>query len=454
MTITAGPNRERLLYLAIFVAGFCWTLYIGLASAGVPVHDEIAHFFISRDAWQQPELLLSIWGRPVRNVAYWLPALGGLKAARIFSIILTSLTVGIATEIGRLIGVKRLYLIPLFIWFQPWVSAISFAVLPQIPFALILAGGILLALKGKEGTASIAFGLLPLTRHEGIALLGLWLLYLVWQRGWRNIILAFLPLLLFNAIFYLAEQEPAFAIYFNTSPTDLYGSGNWLHYIRPMPKYVGLPVLLLSLPAIFPLARNQSGAAVFLPYLAYLMTHTVIYRFGLFASGGYQLFLLPIAPAFGLAAAVGLEQLLEMSTRILPGTNQNSWNIIRLAFLLACASLTVSAGLSTRPLPLDDEGVALKNAAVWLRHSGVGQETVIATHIWFEYFYDRNNISLSEPVAALPEGTIVIWDQHYSERAGLVYDDLVNQSGCWQELAQFGEGPVAAIFLKAAPCSD
>ena len=122
MTITAGPNRERFLYLAIFAVGFCWTLYIGLASAGVPVHDELAHYFISRDAWQQPELLLSMWGRPVRNIVYWLPAIGGLKAARVFSVILTGLTIGIATEIGRLIGVQRLYLIPLFIWFQPWVS--------------------------------------------------------------------------------------------------------------------------------------------------------------------------------------------------------------------------------------------------------------------------------------------------------------------------------------------
>ncbi|MCB0011579.1 MAG: hypothetical protein KDE34_06750 [Anaerolineales bacterium] len=452
MTITAGPNRERFLYLAIFAVGFCWTLYIGLASAGVPVHDELAHYFISRDAWQQPELLLSMWGRPVRNIVYWLPAIGGLKAARVFSVILTGLTIGIATEIGRLIGVQRLYLIPLFIWFQPWVSAISFAVLPQIPFALILAGGVLLALKKKDGAASIAFGLLPLTRHEGLALLGLWLLYLFWKRSWRNVALAFLPLLLFNLVFFLVEREAAFAIYFNTAPTDRYGSGTWLHYIRPLPKYVGFPVLLLSLPAIFPLAKNRSGVAVFLPYLAYLFTHTVIYRFGLFASGGYQLFLLPMAPAFGLAAALGLEQLLAASQRFARPANANSWAIIRTSFLLICAILAVVAGLSTRPLPLDDEGVALQNATNWLSESDLDQTSVIASHVWFEYFYDGDSSGLTTPAADLQPGTIVVWDQHYSERVGLVYDDLISLPDCWQEAAQFGDGPVAAIFIKSARC--
>ncbi|MCB0020754.1 MAG: hypothetical protein KDE09_23330, partial [Anaerolineales bacterium] len=155
---------------------------------------------------------------------------------------------------------------------------------------------------------------------------------------------------------------------------------------------------------------------------------------------------------FGLAAALGLEQLLTASQHFTRPANQRTWAILRTSFLLICAILAVVAGLSTRPLPLDDEGVALQNATNWLSESDLDQTSVIASHVWFEYFYDGDSSGLTTPAADLQPGTIVVWDQHYSERVGLVYDDLISLPDCWQEAAQFGDGPVAAIFIKSARC--
>ncbi len=391
-------------------------------------------------------MLLNLWGRPVRNIVYWIPARWGLGMARFFSIVLTSTTIIVSTQIGHLLGIKRLYLIPLFIWFQPWVSGLSFTILPQIPFSILLAIGVYLGLKEKRIEASLAFGFLPLTRHEGIAILGVWLLYVLFLRDWRALFVALLPLIGFNLVFFIVKHRFAFNIYLNPTPTDRYGSGDWFHYARLFPTTVGNLILSFCVIAVVPLVKSRKKILALAPYFIYVAIHTIIYRYGLYASGGYQLFLLPLAPAFGLLASVGIEYFLSLIRRI---ENVQVRRFAPKTILIVAAAIVIATGFRTRPISMDSEGVALQEAARWLRSRNIDQDQVYATHVWFHYFYGTSYPDQVPPVKDMFPESVIVWDAHYSERYGLAYDQLVNSDNCWMKLVSFGKDDRVVIFQKS-----
>src|SRR5882762_6399528 len=119
-----------------FIAGLLWISYLFLNSPGVPVHDEVTHFFMSRDAWHTPELMLDLWGRPINTISYMPFAIFGLKYARLASIIFASLTVLLTIRLAKHLDVDYAFLVPTFLWFQPWFSDLSYACITEVPLSL------------------------------------------------------------------------------------------------------------------------------------------------------------------------------------------------------------------------------------------------------------------------------------------------------------------------------
>jgi hypothetical protein len=311
--------------------------------------------------------------------------------------------------------------------------------------------GVYLGLKEKYIGASLAFGLLPLTRHEGIAVLGIWILYVLVLRNWKALGTAFLPLIVFTIIYFFVNNEFAFSIYFNARPTDRYGSGDWLHYIRPLPNKVGTLTVLFGLFSTISIVKSGKKVLALAPYIAYLAIHTIIYRYGLFASGGYHLFLLPLAPAFGLAAAMGFETVLSWLTRLV----NSQAKIVAIPYtallmFILIAPIVIFTGLKTKPISLDEEGEILQEAANWLQSHNVNREQVISTHVWFNYFYDIFPPTIIPPLDELSPGTVIVWDPHYSERSWTSYEQLVNSNDCWQKLESFGPEESVVLFLKSS----
>lgn len=432
---------QVILYCAFLLSGVFWLFYLMLNSEGVPVQDEIAHYLLSKHAWSNPKYMLNLWGRPIRVVAHMIPAYWSWDTARIWSILLTILTILTTTKIAQVIKIKNIALIPLFFLFQPWVGQLSFAVLPQIPFSLLLTGGIFYATKATKRNyilASILFGLLPMARHEGIVILGSWLIWLLFKRDFRAILVAITPFVLFNLVFYLVMDRFAFSIFFDSKPTTLYGSGGWLHYISPLPKKVGLIVLTFSIIGIFSISKK--GVAILSLYAIYLSMHIIIYRFGLFASGGYQLFLLPIAPAFTLLAALGLDSIISWISKPIGHPALSNFIVI------ICAIPTILIGLQSKPYPLDHDGIVLREASNWIHEEGIIYPAVVTTHPWFRYFHDLPSDSVP-PLDSLPAGSIAIWETHYADRFGIPIENLENSDG-WVQLEEFNSSDAKAIIFQ------
>lgn len=430
------------LYITIFVLGLAWTVSLWLRSPGVPVQDEIGHVLLSRWAWQQPELILDLWGRSVNTLVYMLPALGSLPGARLASVGMACATVLLATGVAGRLGLRRLFLVPALLWFQPWFNDLAYTAITEVPFMLCLVLACWLWLHERLGWAALCFGLLPLIRHEGIALTGLWCGYLLLRRDWRGIGVALLPLALYNLLYFPVYGAWPFTIYLQPRPTTLYGSGGWLHFAEPLVRGVGLPVFGLALLGSALLLRRRR-ALVLAGFAVYLLVQTIIYRFGLYASGGYELFLLPLAPGFAIAASVALDWLVDQLR-----LSQRRTVLLGNVLLAAVLGWVVVTGTRSRPRPLDFEGVALQQAADWLQQHAIDPSRVVATHVWLYYFADlppAQWLTVSAP-GDLPVGTIVVWDSHYGDRAGLRMAELSDPAQGWRELQRFGE--VAVIFEK------
>jgi hypothetical protein len=429
------------LYVAIFAAGVAWTASILARSSGVASHDEVAHFLISRSTWEHPSMVLKQWGRPLNTLLYVVPSLGGLVGAHVFSIAMSSLAAITATFVAKEMGVRRLWLVPLLFFAQPWLGGFGWAAMTEVPFMLFAIGAVFFVVKRRYGWASLVIGCLPLIRHEGIVLLGAWGAWLLWKRRGRDIAVLLAPIAVYAAAFSATFKTSPAAIFLNATIPDRYGTGSWGHYLPPIYRGAGLLVLVLA--ALGWLVSRGKKPWVFLGFVLYFGVHTVLYHFGLYASGGYAFFMFPLAPAFACFAALGGDEVVGFFrrgalSRILPG--------FVAAALIAAA---VVSAMAAKPKPLDPEGVIMRDVAAWVRAQGFAPSRVIARHPWFAYDFDRRypRMDHSFTTTNWPVGTVVVWDQHYAGRYGAKLADL--RKPPWRVLKSFDH--VAVVVERTTP---
>ena len=447
-------HRTAILYWLIFIAGCALAVYAWSQSAGTPVEDEIAHQVIARNAWHFPELILHTWGRVGNTLVYMIPALFGLNGARFGALLMSGLTVLITTASARKMGIQRLYLIPLFLWFQPWYPSFGFTAITEIPFLLLLALGLYFFLNDRFALMALCIGWLPLIRHEGILLAGLVFVYLLLTGHKRAALIPFVPLLIYNGVFQATFRLPLvelpLALYFNSQPTTAYGSGPWLYYLPYLIWETGYPIFFWGLIGVAKVVRRRvRGWEYLLLYLSYLLIHAVIYHYGLFASGGYGFFIFPIAPALALLAAFGSESVLGLLSRSFARASreQRRWLEGVAAAVIVVPVLIVAQYLTT--WHLNDVESAVQQAVVWAREREIAPMDVIAPHIWFtyEYLYDYpwrpgEIWSICRDLDAAKVGTILVWDSHYSSECG--YSPTVLRPG-WQIVARYGQDQVIVM---------
>ena len=444
-----GLFRKRFYWLWLTsIAGCTFILYLMLASEGTHSHDEIGHFLISRDAWAFPELMMDPWGRFLHTVLYMIPARWGLTAARIFSLILSLGTVYFAICTARKLRIYYWFLVPLFLFFQPWFADLSFLNITQIPFMLLMIVIVWLFITRRWGAAAFISGLLPLLRHEGIALAGLLFLYLMYQKKWKAGVLAFIPMLAYNATaFFWIDQLPL-NIFGDTVPNTIYGSGNWYHFLirLPHPQAVGIPLMLLAVLGLPKILKSKQLIIISLWYVSYMVLHSVIFMFGLFASGGYKFFLLPMAPAFAVLACLGFQQLGEW----LDGFDAIRFKTgLKMGVLL---TVFIWCVIFVRPHELTPGEKAVKKAASWIQNHNLQNQVEAAAHVYLFYFLPRqiNPQTLwesFEPPEKMESSSLVIWDKQYSNRWGLEKSYFEARSSSWKDVASFGDS-YCVIYQK------
>lgn len=359
------------LAVVFTLAGALAALCCALLSDGVHHDDDLQHLQLARWSAQRPEYLLDEWGRPGFTVLYALPAQLGWTFARIFTIGLSALTAWLTYRIAAGCGLRFAEYTPALFWLQPAVFTASMTTLTEPVLALYWTAAAWFFMRRAFARSALLVSLCAVTRHEAILLLPVWWIAMVLRgRSWREWSWVFFVPALYNGLAWLFVAQTPAQLFSVLQPTQEYGSGGWLAMLARWAMAAGPAQLALALSGV-PWLWQRAAAR---PWAAagglYFAAHTVFFRFGLFASGGYERFLMPLGPLVAVAAALMVEELL--------------WRFRReraLALVMAIGALWLGAELEIWAAFRDSLHVVRVAAGLliatvvggWLAARGIGQ---------------------------------------------------------------------------------
>lgn len=312
-------RRADLIALLATLLGLVLSIRMARLSDGVYHDDDLTHLQMARWSADYPEYLLNDWGRPGFTLLFALPAQFGWFAARCFSGLLTALTAWLVYGVAREMGIRAAPAAPALFWIAPMTFSLSYTTLTETVLAFYLTAAMYLYLRGRPRCAAGLVSLFCVTRQEALVLLPVWALAVMpgGRRRGRWAIPVTWWLLLWapvahNLLNLACLGHAPIANLLDAKPTAYYGHGTLLTMLERW-LAAASPGLIALAAAGAPLTiRRRGGALWIISGAAYLLTHVLIYRFGLFSSGGYARFLVPLAPILAVAAADALSGFIEL----------------------------------------------------------------------------------------------------------------------------------------------
>ncbi len=352
--------RADWLAIIFILVGLAAAVAVGAYSDGFYHDDDLTHYRYAKSGSENINDLLHRWARPGYNIPTAVVArYFDLPGCRIFSAVQTALVAFFAFLIARKLigpGVFAAFAGAL-VWAQPMVFRLATTTLTETTAAVYLTVGVWLFLRGNRIWACVVISLVFVTRDETMALaplMGLAVLLEAWRAGgslgrvlktrWVWLCAAALlwaPIAYFSAggVLDLPPDGNPLAVFSREySPEYGSGPGYWYLAIWPEAATIGIPALAIA--GAIQLARR--GWLISAWVFGLVALHSVIFTFGLFASGGYSRFLVPIAGLLAVLAASGAQGCWEMKRKIFP--------VIVLASMIGWLVLTCSIfGYVARP---------------------------------------------------------------------------------------------------------
>lgn len=488
---------------------------LGLMSDGVHHFDDLTHYLFARWAWQHPAYLLHDWGRPGFTVLYFIPAAAGWASCRVFSAILSGIAAWWAFRIAQRMRLGTAWLVPVLAFAQPLFFTLALTTLTETALAFYLTGSVLLALRGRWSASAAVLGIAFTTRHEAIIFLPIWFvaawasrvsLWRLWPLPWALIVT--------NVLAPYANLRPSISLWLEPKPSGQYGESGWLTFLSRSMEAWGPAISALGLAGLVRTAFRPRGALVAACVCVYFVMQTAIRALGLFDSGGYPRFLVPISPLLAVSAACAWEALrsndererrpmvkwvagvfvllwLAMEVQLrrpetpayLPQLFLAKWAVRGAAALVVLlvlvagqrASRTVTAylrallillvalafGGMVRPLRSGPAEAVVQEAVDWLRQNGYGGRSIETAHVYADYLVGRvqppNRLSLRRRIDAAPPGSILLWDRQF---APSTFEDLplaeVEGNARYRPLhvgppLPYSDEPQLRIYEKTAP---
>jgi hypothetical protein len=202
---------SRLPILAVAFACLVVAVVYANRSQGTYQDDDVDRYYLSRQVWSDPALLLDRWGMPLPVAAFSAPArlfgYGGVEGTTAVVTAFAAAAIGLA---ARAAGIGFPWVAALLFFFQPLVLELSFSGLAE-PFAAALVAATLWAWYARRrGRAVWLAGLLPLARIDAGALTVL-VLIAAWRSvRWRDRVGAVVPVLLWNLAGFARTGEPLY----------------------------------------------------------------------------------------------------------------------------------------------------------------------------------------------------------------------------------------------------
>ncbi len=315
--LAPGRDTDRRLTVVAALAGLAVSAGMSLSHPEGAVHaDDVTHYLYARWAWSYPSYLLDEWGRPGFTALYFLPAWLGWPACRLLSASLTAGSAYLAFAIARELGMPRAWLASLLAFAQPLFFQLSQSTLTETPLAFYLALAGYLAIRGRWSASAAILSMTLVTRHEAVVFVPVWL-GAAWAGGvrWRRLWPIIWAPLLVNGLGLIFGRGQSWELFLSPRPTTQYGHGGWLTFFARSLEACGpgiAALAILGLPRAF---TRRGGMLVCGCVGVYFAAQTVIRALGLYGSGGYARFLVPVCPLVAVMALEGWHRLRAADSR-------------------------------------------------------------------------------------------------------------------------------------------
>jgi predicted small lipoprotein YifL len=331
-------DRHARLALGLTSIGFLASVIcLVLAGEGVHHFDDLTHYLYAEWAWAEPRFLLDAWGRPGFTALYFLPSGLGWTACRLLSAFLTAASAWLAFAIARQGKVPAPWVVVPLAYAQPLFFQLSQTTLTETPLAFYLTLAVYLAGRGAWGRSCVFISLATVTRHEAILFIPLWF----WAASRQRVsMLRLWPLVIapvaLNVLTPIAGMTPPILMLLAPSASGQYGSGGWLTFFCRSLEAWGPATTVLAIVGVTTWRRQ--GTVVRLSFACaaiWFGAQTAVRALGLYDSGGYSRFLVPIGPLVAIAALAGWHELQSADRR----RRRRAVLLVGGAMLLLCAAM-------------------------------------------------------------------------------------------------------------------
>jgi hypothetical protein len=460
---TKGKSRMFFLLVLIFVFYLVQALaFEGSYGGG----DGVRHYLISKWSWGHPGQLLYSWGKPFFTLVTSPFSQFGLIGIKIYNALAATFTAWFAYLIALRLRMTNPWPVLLLSVLAPVFSCSVNSGLTEPSFGFFLMGAALLFMHNRYLAATLLISFLPFVRSEGNMMLPLFGMVLLLRGKWFLV-----PLLAFGTLayslagwfyyddfFWVANQNP-----YTGHNADLYGSGEFLHYIKKMDIIIGYPILVLFVLGLVWKLRDAKGIfnraltakdysleeswLVYGSFLTYLIAHSIFWWKGLFGSLGLERSIAGVAPMAGLIAWRGVMFLDEKYFIRKALSYRNAFIAVALI-----AAIVYPFAKGYLPLRLDKEEALVQQAGEWYMKSGYSDEKL---YYLFPYLMIASNKDpfdgaktgelwgfypaieewgLDGPV---PLNTIVFWDSHFGANEARIPLDKLKSDPNFELLKSF-----------------
>lgn len=436
-------SEKKLVLLISLALLILFLVFSFLSDGAYQGGDNYAHYKISRYSWLYPHLFLDHWGKPLFTFLSSPFAQLGFNGIKAFNVIAGIVTAYLTYRTSKAIELPNSWLAIPFVIFSPIYFVLLPSALTEITFSCILILSVYLFFKNRFIASAVIISFLPFTRTEGIIILPFFFLAFLINRKYK-----ITPLLLtgfifysiigsfhYNDIFWLIHNNPY------TGAKDIYGQGELLHFIKSWKLIGGIPLGILMAAGILGYAYDviksrwninlwNQVILILCPFIAYLAFHSILWWKGWGSSLGLIRVIAGVIPLCAIISLKGLNVVIE-------NIFQN--RTVKAGIISILLFLVVSTAFKMYSMPVKAEGpdLVMQQAAQWLKKSPYYSRKIhYHDPLLFVLLdlnpYDRTRMEEYVPNPAKPEegiaeGTLIVWDAHFSANEGrLSLDNLLN----------------------------
>lgn len=431
--------QKWLYFISSLGAVVLLIVYHQLNEVPVDSGDGLAHFFIAQHVFSEPIELLNHWGKPLFTLFSAPFAYFGFQVYVYFNILIFALSLFLAHRLFQhyKIDPKISALFPMLLLAAPDYASNVLGGMTEVLFGFLVLLSGYLVLKKHWLWFALLVSFMPFARSEGQLMLPLALLVLLYNKQFKVLPLLGFGFLIYALIGFFALGD--FWWYFTQNPyqgaAEIYGQGDWLHYVFNWHLHLGLPGLIVLVLAflvffwlLFKKKITREQAAIVL-YFGFIYFGIVLVHAYLWANGK--------SGALGLSrlAIHGLPGLLVACLLVLSWTNTKSWFTYSLAiplFLVSVLCIRDYPWVYDQLFPkkaMPDERAVLDATDATLRYlqnQDVGRvyyyHPLVAYKSGYnlkakdEKFVQKSFAFFEEDYAQLNNGDLIIWDSHFAGR--------------------------------------